>query len=197
MAAGVTPARRAIALIVAPSNPWSAQVCAAASTRRAAVSCPWELRGRPRGRLTDASVGFAIVIDYERPIIYCRATAGSGGVGLLELRDVHFSYGAVPILFGISLEVREGEMLALLGTNGAGKSTLLRVAAGLSLPSSGTVRFRRPGRDLHAGRAAPARRPRPGRGRQGRVRGPHRRGEPRPRRVHRPRRPRGARSTAS
>jgi ABC-type branched-subunit amino acid transport system ATPase component len=67
---------------------------------------------------------------------------------LLELRDVHFSYGSVPILFGISLEVEQGEVLGLLGTNGAGKSTLLRVVAGLSAPSRGSVWFR--GRDITA-----------------------------------------------
>ena len=65
---------------------------------------------------------------------------------LLELDDVHFAYGAVPVLFGVSLAVGEGEILGLLGTNGAGKSTLLRVLSGLEAPSSGTVTFA--GRDV-------------------------------------------------
>lgn len=64
-----------------------------------------------------------------------------GTQNLLEMDDIHFSYGSVPVLFGISLEVRRGEVLGLLGTNGAGKSTVLRVLAGLEPPSRGTVRF--------------------------------------------------------
>jgi ABC-type branched-subunit amino acid transport system ATPase component len=66
-----------------------------------------------------------------RPVV--RMTAA------LAVRDIHFSYGACQVLFGISFEVAPGESLALVGTNGAGKSTLLRAVAGLDPPSSGTV----------------------------------------------------------
>ena len=59
----------------------------------------------------------------------------------LGITDLEFSYGQLQVLFGISLEVRQGEALALLGTNGAGKSTLLRVMAGLEKPARGTVSF--------------------------------------------------------
>jgi ABC-type branched-subunit amino acid transport system ATPase component len=65
---------------------------------------------------------------------------------LLSVSDVDFSYGQLQVLFGISLDVRRGEALALLGTNGAGKSTLLRVVAGLERPERGTVAFA--GRDI-------------------------------------------------
>ena len=65
---------------------------------------------------------------------------------LLEVRNIDFSYGQLQILFDISLEVRKGEALALLGTNGAGKSTLLRVVAGLEQPTSGSVTLA--GRDI-------------------------------------------------
>jgi ABC-type branched-subunit amino acid transport system ATPase component/ABC-type branched-subunit amino acid transport system permease subunit len=54
-------------------------------------------------------------------------------------RKVEVSYGPVQILFGVDLEVREGEIVALLGTNGAGKSTLLKGAAGLVKVGGGTV----------------------------------------------------------
>ena len=60
---------------------------------------------------------------------------------LLEIRDLDFSYGLVQVLFGVTLTVNRGEVLALLGTNGAGKSTLLRAVSGLSLPTAGEVLF--------------------------------------------------------
>ena len=67
-------------------------------------------------------------------------------IPVLQLNGTDFSYGHVQVLFGLSLEVRRGEVLALLGTNGAGKSTALRVAAGLETPSRGVVRLN--GRDI-------------------------------------------------
>jgi branched-chain amino acid transport system ATP-binding protein len=60
---------------------------------------------------------------------------------MLELRDVQAGYGAVTALRGISLDVRQGEIVALLGANGAGKSTTLRVVSGLIHPSRGSVTF--------------------------------------------------------
>ena len=57
----------------------------------------------------------------------------------LTVSDIDFSYGQLQVLFGVSLEVRPGEALALLGTNGAGKSTLLKVITGLETPSRGSV----------------------------------------------------------
>jgi branched-chain amino acid transport system ATP-binding protein len=60
---------------------------------------------------------------------------------LLEVQELTFSYGRLPVLFGIDLHVDSGEALALLGTNGAGKSTLLRAVTGLEKPSGGRVIF--------------------------------------------------------
>jgi branched-chain amino acid transport system ATP-binding protein len=60
---------------------------------------------------------------------------------LLAVDDITFSYGPLPVLFGVSVTVGEGERVALLGTNGAGKSTFLRVVAGLERPVSGRVEF--------------------------------------------------------
>ena len=65
---------------------------------------------------------------------------------LLQVADIDFAYGQLQVLFGVSMSVRRGEALALLGTNGAGKSTLLRVICGLETPTSGQVRFG--GRDV-------------------------------------------------
>lgn len=70
------------------------------------------------------------------------ASAAAGDVPAIQVRNLDFSYGQVQVLFGIDLDVREGEVLALLGTNGAGKSTLLRVISGLAMPDRGVVRFR-------------------------------------------------------
>ena len=65
---------------------------------------------------------------------------------ILELTDVEFGYGTFQVLFGVSLHLEQGEILALLGTNGAGKSTLLRVLTGLDKPQAGTILF--DGRDV-------------------------------------------------
>jgi ABC-type branched-subunit amino acid transport system ATPase component len=73
-------------------------------------------------------------------------TAPDGGEELLRVSNVEFSYGQLQVLFDVSLHVRSGEALALLGTNGAGKSTLLRVVAGLERPSAGSVTLA--GRDI-------------------------------------------------
>jgi branched-chain amino acid transport system ATP-binding protein len=61
---------------------------------------------------------------------------------MLELSDVHTFYGSIHALKGISLEVREGEIVTLLGANGAGKSTTLRSINGLNRPRRGSIRFR-------------------------------------------------------
>jgi branched-chain amino acid transport system ATP-binding protein len=60
---------------------------------------------------------------------------------VLSIRDVHTHYGRVHALKGVSLEVEEGEIVALIGNNGAGKSTLLKTISGLVRPSSGSIEF--------------------------------------------------------
>jgi branched-chain amino acid transport system ATP-binding protein len=61
---------------------------------------------------------------------------------LLELQDVHAAYGLSRVLFGISIEVNEGECVCLLGRNGVGKTTTMRSVMGLTPPSAGHVRFK-------------------------------------------------------
>jgi zinc transport system ATP-binding protein len=59
----------------------------------------------------------------------------------LELDRVSFSYGAVPVIDDVSLQVPAGSFLALVGANGSGKSTLMRLGLGLLRPTSGSVRL--------------------------------------------------------
>ena len=65
----------------------------------------------------------------------------TNGKPILEVRDIHTFYGTIEALKGISLEVREGEIVTLIGANGAGKSTTLRSINGLNQPRSGTITF--------------------------------------------------------
>jgi branched-chain amino acid transport system ATP-binding protein len=65
---------------------------------------------------------------------------------ILELEDVHTYYGSIQALKGITIEVRDGEIVTLIGANGAGKSTTLRSINGLNRPRSGTIRFQ--GQDI-------------------------------------------------
>lgn len=60
---------------------------------------------------------------------------------LLSVNDIHVSYGAIAAVKGLSLEVREGEIVTLIGSNGAGKSTTLRTISGLLTPKSGSITF--------------------------------------------------------
>ena len=60
---------------------------------------------------------------------------------MLRIQDLHAGYGATPILFGVSLEVQEGEAVALLGKNGMGKSTLMKTAMGFLKPTRGAIDF--------------------------------------------------------
>ncbi|HLW17249.1 MAG TPA: ABC transporter ATP-binding protein [Actinomycetota bacterium] len=65
---------------------------------------------------------------------------------LLEVKDVETYYGSIQALKGISIDVREGEIVTLIGANGAGKSTTLRSINGLNHPRRGSITFQ--GRDI-------------------------------------------------
>ena len=79
--------------------------------------------------------------------------APAAGAALLSVRDAHVAYpGGVVALHGVSLEVRAGEAVALVGANGAGKTTLLKTIAGLLTPRAGEIWF--DGRRIDAVEAA-------------------------------------------
>jgi branched-chain amino acid transport system ATP-binding protein len=65
---------------------------------------------------------------------------------MLSLHDLHVYYGNIAAVSGLSLAVREGEIVTVIGSNGAGKSTTLRTVSGLLHPRKGTVSFE--GRDI-------------------------------------------------
>ena len=60
---------------------------------------------------------------------------------MLKIDGLRVSYGPIEVLHGISLEVRQGAIVCLIGANGAGKTTLLSAVSGLIAPTQGTIRF--------------------------------------------------------
>ena len=72
------------------------------------------------------------------------AVSGVSGVSgnILEVSDLRVDYGGIQALRGVSLEVPEGQVVALIGANGAGKTTTLRAISKMLRPTTGAVRFR-------------------------------------------------------
>jgi branched-chain amino acid transport system ATP-binding protein len=60
---------------------------------------------------------------------------------MLKISNLNVSYGVIPVLHGVDLEVREGEIVALLGGNGSGKTTLLNAVSGVLKSQSGRITF--------------------------------------------------------
>ena len=71
---------------------------------------------------------------------------GDGGATVLSVQAIQSFYGAIQALKGITLEVREGEIVTLIGSNGAGKTTTLRTISGILNPKEGHVVFQ--GQDI-------------------------------------------------
>ena len=65
----------------------------------------------------------------------------------VEIRDLHFSFGDLEVLRGLSLDIPRGQVVAILGGSGSGKSTLLKLIGGQLNPSRGTVKVE--GRNVH------------------------------------------------
>jgi len=61
---------------------------------------------------------------------------------MLQIEEIHTYYGLSHILFGVSLEIKQGEVVCLLGRNGAGKSTTMKSIIGLTPPKKGLIRFK-------------------------------------------------------
>ncbi|MDM0085124.1 ABC transporter ATP-binding protein [Variovorax sp. J31P179] len=79
------------------------------------------------------------------PVLERPAAAGAPAAApeaLLELRDLHVSYGKTAALHGVDLAITPGEVVALIGANGAGKSTTLRAISGLLRPTRGDILYK-------------------------------------------------------
>lgn len=61
---------------------------------------------------------------------------------MLQVNDINVAYGDTQVLFDVSLDITEGELVAVIGANGAGKTTLLRTISGILVPGEGTIAFR-------------------------------------------------------
>jgi ABC-type branched-subunit amino acid transport system ATPase component/ABC-type branched-subunit amino acid transport system permease subunit len=93
--------------------------------------------GAAAGSLAAAATPPDTPVDTE----VVRAGPTPTGGALLELAGVTASYGPLQVLFGVDLQIRRGEVVALLGTNGAGKSTVFKAITGLLPITGGTVRL--------------------------------------------------------
>jgi branched-chain amino acid transport system ATP-binding protein len=83
-------------------------------------------------------------LDSAAQLARARRALGSGS--LLVIRGVDVAYDGVQVLFGVDCDIREGSIVALLGTNGAGKSTLLKAIVGMTPPREGMIFY--DGRDI-------------------------------------------------
>ena len=108
-------------------------------------------RTSPPPAPTDVASSALFVPSVPPPPVTVAAPQPSAGpptreAPLLVCRGVHVAYDKVRVLFGIDMEIRPDEIVALLGTNGAGKSTLLKAVSGLVQPIEGSIVF--DGRDI-------------------------------------------------
>ncbi|TAL22599.1 MAG: MFS transporter [Frankiales bacterium] len=105
------------------------------------------------GGLVVMTAASSVRRDAEQALATLRTAAeldeqlrSSGDAALLTVRGLDVAYDGVQVLFGVDLEIQEGEIVALLGTNGAGKSTLLNAVSGLTDPVGGAIFYA--GRDI-------------------------------------------------
>lgn len=60
---------------------------------------------------------------------------------MLKVKNINSGYGNVPVLFDLSLEMKQGEMVSIVGSNGSGKSTLIKTISGILKPKNGEIEF--------------------------------------------------------
>ncbi|MVW72286.1 ATP-binding cassette domain-containing protein [Bordetella sp. 15P40C-2] len=128
MGVGVALVEHDMALVMAISD----QLVVLDAGKRLAVGTPAEVQNDPA--VKQAYLGESL----DAPVRDAKAPR-EPGKELLGVDSLVAGYGAEPVLHGISLHVRAGEMVALLGANGAGKSTLMRTLSGLHRSQSGAM----------------------------------------------------------
>jgi len=97
--------------------------------------------GTPAEVQSNPAVRQAYLGEGEFAAVAARAPETGRRTEVLAVQNLTAGYGAAPVLEGVTLDVREGELVALLGANGAGKSTLMRAIVGLHRPLEGSVFF--------------------------------------------------------
>jgi branched-chain amino acid transport system ATP-binding protein len=97
--------------------------------------------GPPAAVATDPAVLKAYIGEGTRTARSRSRPLAADAASLLTTKDVSAGYGVVPVLRSVSLDVRQGEAVAVLGANGAGKTTLMRTLSGLMRTTSGEIRF--------------------------------------------------------